>query len=349
MDKAMLLLVQMASRGAVDVSKVGPSKPGNFVSIKLLDDQGNKVTEDQGRVLSEAEAEPVNPRKRLHRRVDGEENVEGDAGGVEATTGMVNKTVTLVGNHILMTNTVDPRSRREAIRVEIQPTERWTGGATVPLRALKIFNLSQDAVAYEGRRRDELVDRCKGRARRFLADFMHIMEEFKGDSDGEVHAKLEAEITALKGEKKKIGASCSELEKRSGDLASANSALSKKIGEMEVAEQSLTNKVFELETRLWEVEKERDEEKTKCEGLDRQIDGMNGSYRLIVEENESLKLKVQKGVKDITEALGDGYDRCVRRMTEAGINVEGHTFEDYLRDLVASQDVDREGEECPVN
>ncbi|XP_074382032.1 uncharacterized protein LOC141723959 [Apium graveolens] len=159
---------------------------------------------------------------------------------------------------------------------------------------------------------------------------MHIMEEFKADSDGEVRAKVEAEITTLKGEKKKIGASCSELEKRSGDLASANSALSKKIGEMEVAEQSLTNKVFELETRLWEVEKERDEEKTKREGLDRQIDGMNGSYRLIVEENESLKLKVQKGVEDITEALSDGYDRCVRRMTEAGINVEGHTFEDYL-------------------
>ncbi|XP_074381748.1 uncharacterized protein LOC141723760 [Apium graveolens] len=100
-----------------------------------------------------------------------------------------------------MTNIVDPRSRREAIRVEIQPIERWTGRATVPLRALKIFNLPQDAVAYEGWRRDELVDRCKDRAGRFLADFIHIMEEFKADSDGEVRAKLEAEITVLKGGK----------------------------------------------------------------------------------------------------------------------------------------------------
>ncbi|XP_074325658.1 uncharacterized protein LOC141663746 [Apium graveolens] len=207
----------------------------------------------------------------------------------------------------------------------------------MPLRALEIFNLPQDSVAYEGRRREDLATRCKSRAGWFISDFMYIVEDYRADIDGEARAKLEAEIAALKGEKKRVGVSFSELEKRASNLANANTTLSRKVGEMEVTEQTLSNKVQELKGRLQEVETERDGERTKRKSLDRQVEGMNNSYKLIVEKNENLKREVQKGVEEIFDALGDGYGRCVCRIAEAGFNVEGHAFEDYLQNLASSK------------
>ncbi|KAL8126296.1 hypothetical protein AgCh_013546 [Apium graveolens] len=81
MDKAMLLLVLRASRGAIDVSKPGPSRPGHYVSIELLDDQGNKVVKDRGKVLSDVDPAGANPRKWLHREIGGEEVGEVDMSG----------------------------------------------------------------------------------------------------------------------------------------------------------------------------------------------------------------------------------------------------------------------------
>ncbi|XP_074376393.1 uncharacterized protein LOC141717976 [Apium graveolens] len=237
-----------------------------------------------------------------------------------------------------MGKTVDPRSKKEVVKVEIQPTERWTGGSTVPLRALNLFNLPQDSVAYDGRKREDLVDRCKSRAGRFLSDFMHILEDYKADVDGEACSKLEAEVAALKGEKKKVAVGFAELEHRVADLSKANSALSKKVAEMEAAEQVSSGRVRELEGRLLEVERELDDKKSKRQGLDRQVEGMDSSYKLIVKENEDLKKEVEKAVKDIVDALGDGYGRCLRRMEEAGFAVEGHAFDDYLRDLASKGD-----------
>ncbi|XP_074358261.1 uncharacterized protein LOC141697669 [Apium graveolens] len=121
-----------------------------------------------------------------------------------------------------------------------------------------------------------------------------FVEDYKADVGGEVRSNLEAEITALKGERKKSGASFAELEKRVSDLAKANTALSRKVGEMEVAEKTLSDRVQELEGRFREVEKERDEERNKRHSLDRQVEGMDSSYKLIVEENENLKREVWK-------------------------------------------------------
>ncbi|XP_074369569.1 uncharacterized protein LOC141711005 [Apium graveolens] len=167
---------------------------------------------------------------------------------------------------------------------------------------------------------------------------MHILEDYKADVDGEACSKLEAEVAALKGEKKKIAVGFTELEHRVADLSKANSALSKKVAEMEATEQVSSGRIRELEGRLLEVERELEEEKGKRQGLVRQVEGMDGSYKLIVKENEDLKKEVEKAVEDITGALGDGYGRCLRRMEEAGIAVEGHDFDDYLRDLASKGD-----------
>ncbi|XP_074325800.1 uncharacterized protein LOC141663856 [Apium graveolens] len=338
----MMLLIQRASRKNTDgacagTSRVGASGVGHSVSIELLDDQGNKVVEAPEKAVTDADLGDLNPRKRGRREVD-DVNIGGGEFVEPAVAGSgVNKTITLVNSRVLMSNTGEPRSKKEPVRVEIQPNERWTGGTTVPLRAFNLFHLPQDAIAFDGRRRDDLADRCKSRAGRFLADFMHIVEEFRADGNDEAYKRLEAEVSALRIERKKLMMGYSELEKRSADLTTANTALSKKVSEMEVERQSMSAKVSELERRLSEVENERDDLKGKCEGLDRHVEGMNSSYRLIVKENSNLKAKVQKGIEDIANALGDGYGRCVARMQGAGYDTTGHSFEDYIADLVASQ------------
>ncbi|KAL8092535.1 hypothetical protein AgCh_034701 [Apium graveolens] len=350
MDKAMMLLIKRASKKGDDGAPSGPSRVGHSVSIELLDDQGNRIVEDVEKDMPDVEPTALNPRKRGRREVEGENCVDGGTVEGDASVGGVNKTLTLVGNRATMAPTIDPRQKKGVVRVDIQPHERWTGGTTVPLRVFDLFHLPQDAVAFDGRRREDLADRCKSRAGRlcyqifvFLADFMHIVEEFRTDGNDAACKRLEAEVSSLRVEKKKLMAGYSELEKRSSYLKADNTALSKKVGEMEVGKQSLNATVSELERRLSEVEKERDELKGKCEGLERHVDGMNSSYRLIVEENTSLKAEVEKAVEDIASALGDGYGRCVVRMQNAGLDTTGHSFEDYIRDLAASRPDDPAG------
>ncbi|XP_074370290.1 uncharacterized protein LOC141711614 [Apium graveolens] len=342
MDKAMIFLIQRASRKNVDgtypgPSRVGASGAGHSVSIELLDDQGNKIMEDPGKTVSDVEPTELNPRKRGRREVE-DVNLGGGEFVEPAVVGSgVNKTITLVNSRVLMANTAEHRSKKEPVRVEIQPSERWTGGITVPLRAFDIFHLPQDAVVFDGRHRGDLADWCKSRAGRFFADFMHIVEEFRADGGDEALKRLEAEVGVLKAEKKKLGSNYSELEKRSADLATANTALSKKVSEMDVLGQSTNTKMSDHERRLREVEKERDDLKEKCEGWERHVEGMNSSYRLIVEENTTLKAEMQKRIEDIANALGDGYGRCFAMMQEAGFDTRGHSFKDYLIDLAASQ------------
>lgn len=78
----------------------------------------------------------------------------------------INKTLTIIGNRGILSPTVDPRVPKVVVNIEIRPNERWVGGSTVPLRAFRLFNLPQDTVAYAGRERDDLVDRCLSRAGR---------------------------------------------------------------------------------------------------------------------------------------------------------------------------------------
>ncbi|XP_074364723.1 uncharacterized protein LOC141705736 [Apium graveolens] len=342
MDKAMMLLIQRSSRKNTDgvcagTSRVGASGAGHSVSIELLDDQGNKVVEAPEKVVTDADLGDLNPRKRERCEVDDVHLGGGDFAEPALGGSGVNKTITLVNSRVLMSNTGEPRSKKELVRVEIQPNERWTGGTTVSLRAFNHFHLPQDAIAFDGRRQDDLADRCKSRAGRFLADFMHIVEEFRADGNDVAYKRLEAEVSALRVERKKLMMSYSELEKRSTELVTANTALTKKVGEMEVSGQSRDANVSELERKLQEAETERDDLRSKCEGWERHIDGMNASYKLIVDENVVLKAEVQKGIEDIANALGDGYGHCVARMQGAGVDTTGHSFEDYIADLAALQ------------
>ncbi|XP_074340998.1 uncharacterized protein LOC141678553 [Apium graveolens] len=62
MDKAMLLLVKRSARGVVVASKsgTGPSKANHSAHIELLDDRGEKVVEDAGKVVADGDPVGVN-------------------------------------------------------------------------------------------------------------------------------------------------------------------------------------------------------------------------------------------------------------------------------------------------
>lgn len=164
MEKAMLLLVQKSVSGAVDQERGSGSRLGNSISIEVLDDQGERIPENLNKKNTEEVCEELAPRKRI--RVGCVPQGETSRRGVDAVSGGVNKTITIVGHCGIMTPTVDERSRKETFGVEVRPNERWIGGATVPLRAFQIFNLPQDANAYTERTRGDLANRCLSRAGR---------------------------------------------------------------------------------------------------------------------------------------------------------------------------------------
>lgn len=189
MDKTMMFLVQKSVAGAVNDRREGPSKPHHSVSIKLLDDQGDVIPNDAEVVyekdvstgVGEKDAHVLTRRKRFRtddgpsRTLSHETELVGDSG--------VNKTITILwSNRVIMTPTADPRGMNEVIGMSIRPHERWTGGATVPLRAFQLFYLPQDVGSSADRARIDLVDRCLSRAGQvilFYTNFYRSIGMFK--------------------------------------------------------------------------------------------------------------------------------------------------------------------------
>lgn len=177
MEKAMLLLVQKSAAGAVDQERRDSYRANHSVSIELLDDHGEKVVEDSNAKVADV-AEGIVSRKRVRVSSVASQG-ETSRRSVEVVGGSgINKTLTIVGNRGVMTPTIDEHGRKEIVRAEIRPSERWVGNATVPLHAFRIFNLPQDSVAYTGRTRAELAERCLGRAGRVKFFYFYVFVLF---------------------------------------------------------------------------------------------------------------------------------------------------------------------------
>ncbi|XP_074381610.1 uncharacterized protein LOC141723650 [Apium graveolens] len=232
-----------------------------------------------------------------------------------------------------MNPTADPHAAREIVRVEIQPNERWTGGSTVPIQAFQVFHLPQDAVSYSSKKRSDIVDRCMSRVGRFLSYFTHILEEFKNDVEGEDVSRLAADLSAMGREKKKFEDQYIEVERRVGELSTTNSKLSKQVGEMELARDMMSTRIDNLEKELREMTVSRNEEKGERETAEAELSRVLDSNKSLVEENDKLKVDVQKGVEDIAKVLGDGYGRCLIRLSKFGVDVTGYFFEEYVQDF----------------
>lgn len=160
----MMLLVKKSASGEVDQARVGSSHPSHSISIEELDNNGNKFVEAPvENIVGDRVGEIVTcKRHREEGRVP--QGLPLRKEGTGAYGGGINKTLTIVGNRGILSPTVDPRASKEVVSVEIRPNERWVGGSTVPLHAFRLFNLSQDSVAYVGRERDDLVVRCLNHA-----------------------------------------------------------------------------------------------------------------------------------------------------------------------------------------
>lgn len=83
-----------------------------------------------------------------------------------------------------------------------------------------------------------------------------------------------------------------------------------------------------------EIAKESDEKRIQF--LESELANLRTSKEKVDEENKSLRLEVQKGVEDVTRALGYGYNRCLGRLSASGVDISGHSFEDYIRDYATS-------------
>lgn len=71
--------------------------------------------------------------------------------------------------------------------------------------------------------------------------------------------------------------------------------------------------------------------------MDEELGKLRQAQKDALVDNESLKAEVQKGVEEIVSALGEGYPRCLDRVSKAGFSIEVHSFADYVRDYAASQ------------
>lgn len=119
----------------------------------------------------------------------------------------------------------------------------------------RLFHLPYDSVAYAGRGRADLVDRCLNRAGRvryvvilvlkgfgfctfdfimschifvsqFIFDVVHLLKDYKADGESSSRLAMEAELSGMKSEKGRLEKLCLDLEARSSELSKTNLAFS---------------------------------------------------------------------------------------------------------------------------
>lgn len=81
----------------------------------------------------------------------------------------------------------------------------------------------------------------------------------------------------------------------------------------------------------------RDKEKQRADPLQTELDDIRRSYNESLDEIVSMKAEVRKGVEEVAGALGEGYARCLDRVSKTGFDPSGHAFEDSIRDYVATR------------
>lgn len=109
------------------------------------------------------------------------------------------------------------------------------------------------------------------------------------------------------------------------------------ISELESANKNLNTELASLREKFKDLEKSRNEEKSRVDTLDIEIKNLRRSNEEVIADNEVLKAEVQKSVEEIAGALGDGYNRCLGRVSGVGFDATGHSFEDYIHDFAKAQ------------
>lgn len=85
----------------------------------------------------------------------------------------------------------------------------------------------------------------------------------------------------------------------------------------------------ELEKTRGALEREK-ELASAAKGEDSHLTGENSS---LLKEMAELQSEVDKGVEDVTRTIGVGYQNFFDRVVAAGIDLKGHSFDEYCADL----------------
>lgn len=86
---------------------------------------------------------------------------------------------------------------------------------------------------------------------------------------------------------------------------------------------------------LKKMKSEKEDDKKHRDSVERELAEVRGKLKIALDENVGVRAEIDKGVEDIAKALGDGYGRCLARVSTVGFDSAGHTFEDYIRDFAA--------------
>lgn len=103
---------------------------------------------------------------------------------------------------------------------------------------------------------------------------------------------------------------------------------------MYVSEMENSNN--DLVQKLKDTESLRSDEASKRESMEKELAKLRSKYQAIFDDNEALKVEVQRGIEDIAKVLSEGYDRCLKRVSAAGFDVTGNSFDNYVKDYIAS-------------
>lgn len=164
-----------------------------------------------------------------------------------------------------------------------------------------------------------------------MSDMVHLLEEYRASDDASKVTELEAEVRRVSEEKKRVEDRFSELDKQASEVAKNNGLYLKQVSELESTNKRLGTRLEEAQKRLSEMEKARDDALSERGKLEVDVKNLQRANGTLAKENEALKLEVQKNIEEIAKALGDGYDRCLKRVEAVGFDPSGHSFDEYIK------------------
>lgn len=251
------------------------------------------------------------------------------------------------------------------LRIEVHPNEKWSAGSKFPVQVFKAFNLPQDFTSYVDKSRDEIAERCLARGGRvififalyililfyicfffllvatssvyatlyeflcflqFLADIAHIVTDYRADVDRQWREGSTRELDELKKDKAAVERRVDELEKQEVERA------------VELKELKLDNE--KLKEVVDSGSKELSELRERAASRDKELEAARSELSILKGANEvfektinDLRLDLERSVADLAQGIGAGYQGCYDRLKGSGIDLTGHSFDDYCADL----------------
>ncbi|KAK1380738.1 hypothetical protein POM88_027482 [Heracleum sosnowskyi] len=134
------------------------------------------------------------------------------------------------------------------------------------------------------------------------------------------------EISAIKEQQAAVDRRVVDAERRVRELYA-------ELKNAKVGSDDAARKIHDLTDELEKVKRSCEEKRRECEGLDAELAREREGKTCLVEEVNTLRPEVEKGVEEITKSIEVGYNHCYTRAIATGIEMKGHSFDDLCSDL----------------